>query len=252
MNIFDTHFHLMPEDDLNHIVERAANSGIMNMLVAGAAITETKTMLNRISTFDGVYAAIGVHPHEAKEYDGTISHFHKLTQQSKVKAIGEIGLDYYYENSPKDLQQRVFSSFLELALNTRLPAIVHCRDAFEDCYTLIDQVLRGKLPFVIHCFTGSQDWAQRFIDLGGYLSFNGILTFKKSENIRRVLRGTPRDRLLLETDAPYLAPDPLRGKRNEPANMVYIVERAAVELGMKSDELAEITTKNARRFFRIA
>lgn len=252
MNIFDTHFHLNPEDDLDSMVKRALDKGITRMLVAGSTMSETETMLNRISAYNDIYAAVGVHPHEAKEFDDDISHFRLLAQNSKVKAIGEIGLDYYYDNSPADLQQTVFASFLDLAFETRLPAIVHCRDAFEDCYRLIHQTLRGKLPFVIHCFTGSQDWAQRFMDIGGYLSFNGILTFKKSENIRTVLKGIPLDRLLFETDSPYLAPDPLRGKKNEPANMVYIVERAAAELGMNSNELAEITTNNALRFFEIA
>ena len=251
MNIFDTHFHLMPGDNLDQIIKRAAANGIKTMLVAGTTISETQSMVDRISSVGGVYAAVGVHPHEAQEFDGDMSNFHQLVQQSKVKAVGEIGLDYYYKHSPSDLQQTVFTSFLNFALETGLPTIVHCRDAFEDCYRLIDQKLRGKVPFVIHCFTGSPDWAQRFIDLGGYLSFNGILTFKKSENIRTVLKEIPLDRLLLETDSPYLAPDPCRGTKNEPANMIHIVKCAAEELGMKADDLAEITTNNALRFFNI-
>ena len=251
MNIFDTHFHLLPEDDLQEIVNSALGKGVTGMLVAGSPINQTRSMLERIASSPHVYAAVGVHPHEAEKFIGKIKEFRQLSQHPKVKAIGEIGLDYFYENSPVETQQRVFKTFLDLAVETNLPAIVHCRDAFEDCYQIIKERLQGNFLFVIHCFTGSKDWAIRFLDLGGYLSFNGILTFKTSERVRDVLKEIPTDRLLFETDSPYLAPVPFRGKKNEPANMVHIIERAAFELGMSFNELAEINQVNTCNFFRI-
>ena len=251
MNLFDTHFHLLPEDDLSDIVERAQNNNVNGMLVAGSTISETPSMLDRITPFNNVYAAVGVHPHEAAEFNGDILEFREFSHHPKVKAIGEIGLDYYYDNSPRDVQRKVFESFLELAVETELPAVIHCRDAFEDCYQFIKNHSTRNLSFVIHCFTGSKCWAKRFLDLGGYLSFNGILTFKKSKDVRSVLRDMPINKLLFETDAPYLAPDPFRGKKNEPANLVYIVERAAKELGTEFNGLAEAARENALSFFGI-
>lgn len=251
MNLFDTHFHLLPEDNLDEIIKRALVNGVNRMLVAGSPIQETKSMLDRISTFDHIYAAAGVHPHEAAAFDGDIRKYRQFSQNPKVKAIGEIGLDYYYDHAPKEVQCDVFNAFLDLAVETHLPAIVHCREAFDDCYQIIKDHSTQGLHFVIHCFTGSKSWAKRFVDLGGYLSFNGILTFKKSGDIRSVLREVPIDKLLFETDSPYLSPDPLRGKKNEPANLVLIVERAAIELGMGFNDLVVATEENACSFFGI-
>ncbi len=250
MNIFDTHFHLDPADDVDGIIHRANKCGVEWLLVAGTTIKNTKWLLNKITEFPNVKTAIGVHPHEAINFTN-LDLFEKNVSHPSVKAIGEIGLDYFYDNSPTELQINVFKSFLNFANATKLPVIIHCRDAFEDCYNVIKQNLNDDIRFVIHCFTGSLDWAEKFIDLGGYLSFNGILTFKNSEEIRAVLKHVPKNRILFETDSPYLAPIPYRGKKNEPAYLIHVIEKAAETLKIPIDELAEISTKNAKTFYNI-
>ncbi len=251
MDIFDTHFHLLPEDDLSSIVRNAAAAGVTRMLVAGTESQYTETMLRRISDYPEVFAAIGVHPHEAQKFDGDLTPFRRMSGHTKVKAIGEIGLDFYYEYASHEVQIRVFNQFLELANEVERPVIIHCRDAFDACYDCLKTSIDRDAGFVIHCYTGTLDWAKRFIELGGYLSFTGILTFKNSDEIRDVMGLVPLDRLMFETDSPYLAPVPFRGKRNEPAFTKYIVERAAEELSIDYEKLIDISTTNARRFFKI-
>ena len=221
------------------------------MLVAGTTSDGTENMLERIAPYRGIYAAVGIHPHDVINYDGDIERFCAFSQRQDVRAIGEIGLDYYYNDSSEDVQIRVFKDFLTLAKKTNKPAVIHCREAFDDCYEITSEILEGEHPFVIHCFTGSIQWAEKFIALGGYLSFNGIITFKNSDSVRSVLREIPLKRILLETDSPYLAPTPYRGKTNEPAYMPFIVAAAADTLCITEDELIHISTNNARHFFAI-
>ncbi len=250
MNIFDTHFHLDPEDDVDGMIQRANKCGIKWFVAAGASIKNTTWLLNKITAFPNVNTAIGVHPHEAINFID-LDLFEKNASHPSVKAIGEIGLDYFYDNSPKGIQINVFKTFLNFANAKKLPVIIHCRDAFSDCYNIIKQILDKDIRFVIHCFTGSLDWADKFIDLGGYLSFNGILTFKKSEEIRSVLKHVPKNRILFETDSPYLAPAPYRGKKNEPAYLIHIIEKAAEILEISIDELAQLSSQNAKTFYNI-
>ena len=172
---------------------------------------------------------------------------------SSVRAVGEIGLDYFYDNSPRQIQREVFSVFLDLANEVGMPAIIHIRDAHEDAYEILEDFCgkwsHSRPPFVVHCFSGDTKWAKRYIDLGGYLSFTGIITFPRAEEIREAMREVPLDHLMFETDSPYLAPVPMRGKRNQPAYLPHIVEYAAEYLGMDADELAATTTSNGIRFF---
>ncbi len=251
MNIFDTHFHLQEEDDLDGMMQRAEAAGVNRFVLAGAPVSVIADTLRRIGQNGSIYAAVGVHPHDADNFDGEIASYSAYLDWPRVVAIGEIGLDYHYVTAEKAVQRRVFESFLDLAACRHLPVVVHCRDAFEDCYDLIKQTLKGRVPFVVHCFTGSKAWAQRFIDIGGFLSFNGIMTFKRSDSVRDVLRSVPRDRILFETDSPYLAPVPMRGKRNEPAYMTHIIARAAEELDLPVEALIDLSTSNALRFFNI-
>ncbi len=250
MYIFDSHFHLSPEDDICAIIQRANKSGVNGLFVAGASIENTETLLNEISDFQNVNTAIGVHPHDAINFT-TLDLFERNVSHPSVKAIGEIGLDYFYDNSPKEIQIGVFKTFLKLANKTKLPVIIHCRDAFNDCYDIIKQTLSGDIRFVIHCFTGSIEWAEKFVALGGYLSFNGIITFKKSEEIRMVLKKIPKNKLLFETDSPYLTPVPFRGKKNEPAFLIHIIEKAADILEISVDELAQLSVRNAKIFYNL-
>ncbi len=251
MELFDTHFHIQPEDNVDLLINNAHAAGVNRFMVAGATIEFTETMLERILPYPEIYAAVGVHPHQAGDFAGDLTFFEQLYTHPQVCAVGEVGLDYYYNNAPSTVQQEVFSSFLRIANDLKKPVIIHCRDAFEDTYNLVANHLKPLHPFVIHCFTSSKDWADRFIALGGYVSFNGIITFKKSENIRAVMRELPLDRILFETDSPYLAPEPYRGKRNEPAFVARVIERAALEFGKSSEEMAAISTANAIRFFNL-
>ncbi len=249
---FDTHFHLDEEDDIQKLVDEAADNGVDWMLSAGAAVGGTSDMLDRIKSFNNVFAAVGVHPHEAEQFDDDIDRYRQWTKQEQVRSVGEIGLDYYYDNSPRERQQKVFRQFLELAVETSLPAIVHIRDAYEDADEILRDVLKGTHPFVVHCFSGTPDWARRFLDQGAMISFTGLVTFKKAENVREALRVVPLDRVMFETDSPYLAPVPHRGRRNQPAYVRHVIERAATEFGVSVDELARVSTANAFRFFRIS
>jgi TatD DNase family protein len=251
MDIFDTHFHLAVDDDLPAIAERAAAAGVNRMLVAGAAVDEMSAILHKIAQVPSVYAAVGVHPHEAEQFDGDIEPYRGWVDNPRVKAIGEIGLDYFYDHAPQDTQKRVFAQFLELSRETGLPAVIHCRDAYDDCHALLAEHLNGEQPFVVHCYTGTPDWAAKFLALGGYLSFTGILTFPRSDDVRKAFRSVPLDRMFFETDSPYLAPVPVRGRRNEPANVTHVVEFAARELGLEMSELVSLSTTNAMSFFGI-
>ena len=251
MDIFDTHFHLLEDDDIEAIHGEANSAGVTRLMLAGAPVNRMEPTLNRIKAYPYIYAAAGVHPHDAHNFDGNISRYEDFLKQTQVVSVGEVGLDYHYMNSDKSTQTKVFSDFLDLANQWKYPVVVHCRDAFEDCYALLERHLAGRSRFVIHCFTGTEEWARRFLDLNGYISFNGIMTFRRSDDIRKVLQKVPIERVLFETDSPYLAPVPHRGKKNRPAYMPYIVNRAAEVLDMPPEELIRVSTANALSFFGI-
>ncbi len=251
MKLFDTHFHLEPEDDLAGMVERARLADVRWMLLAGASVEHISETLARLERYPTVYAAAGVHPHEAEVFKGELGPYEELLQQEQVKAVGEIGLDYHYDFADRRRQRRVLESFLGLAAAWQLPAVIHSREADEDCHAMLRDCLPEGHPFVVHCFTGTTQWAQRYLDIGGHLSFTGILTFGKADNVRESLRLVPLDRLMFETDSPYLAPKPHRGKRNEPAFVRHVVEGAARILEMDAEELAERTTETALHFFDV-
>jgi TatD DNase family protein len=249
--IFDTHFHLEPDDDIAALVAGATAAGVSEMMVAGAAPPFLRTMLARIQPYPEVYAAVGVHPHSAETFDGDIAPYRELAADPSVCAVGEVGLDYFYDNAPRAVQQQTFAAFIALADELQQPLIVHCRDAWDDCAELLAS-RQTEVPFVIHCFTGTAAWAERFLAMGAYLSFNGILTFKRSEALRAVFRELPGDRVFFETDSPYLAPVPLRGRRNEPANMPHIIRCAAALLELDPQALADRSTAAARQFYGLA
>ena len=168
-----------------------------------------------------------------------------------VVGVGEVGLDYFYhkEEELHERQRSIFRKFMEISAETKKPAIIHCRDAFDDCYGIIKESLQGKQPFIIHCYTGDLSWAEKFLDLGAYISYSGIVTFNNAKTLRDSLKVVPHDRILIETDSPYLAPVPYRGKRNEPAYVTHVLERVAFELALSKEELARITVENGKRVF---
>jgi TatD DNase family protein len=251
--LVDSHCHLDFPDfaaDLDGVVERAQAAGIMRMVSISTRVRQFDNLLAITARFTNVYSSIGTHPHYAHEEDATVEDLVAHTRHAKVVAIGEAGLDYHYDFSPRDAQERGFRRHIAAARETGLPLVIHARDADADIARIIEEETRkGAFPAVLHCFTGGRDLAMRAIDLGLSISFTGILTFKKSEALRAIAAELPADRILVETDAPYLAPGKYRGKRNEPA---YVTETAAVlaaARGVPLDTIARETTANFYRLF---
>jgi TatD DNase family protein len=198
-----------------------------------------------------VFCSVGTHPHNAaEEPDVTAEDLIRLAQHKKVVAIGEAGLDYHYDNSPRNLQEKGFRTHIAAARETELPLVIHAREADDDIARILEEeTAKGAFPFVLHCFTGGPDLAKRGLALGGYLSFSGVLTFKSAENLRAIAKEAPLDRILVETDAPYLAPEPLRGRTNEPSYVVHTAAKLAATRGLSADEIATATTENFFRLF---
>lgn len=248
---FDTHLHLDSQDNPAFLFAAARRAGVTRFLVAGTATADSLRAVSVAETEDGAVASAGVHPHEAS-HGADLAVFRDVLSRPKVVAVGEIGLDYHYDYSPRPDQRRVFGAFLDLAGELRRPVIVHCREAFADCLPMLAAAASGGLRVLIHSFTGTPAQAEEVLGFGALLSFNGMVTFPKADNIRAALAVVPLDRLLLETDAPYLAPVPHRGQRNVPAFVADVGRRVAAEKGVSVDALAQVTTTNALRFFGMA
>jgi TatD DNase family protein len=255
--LIDSHCHLDSpefEADREAVIERALKAGVSKMVAVGTGEgpPDLETGLRIADRYDAFFATIGVHPHDAaKADDGSLRRLRELAIHPKVIAIGEIGLDYHYDFSPRDRQRDVFASQLAIAAEAGLPVVIHTREAWDDTFELIERHWTpAGIPGVMHCFTGGPAEARRSLDLGFYLSFGGIVTFPKAVDNQQVAREAPADRILVETDAPYLAPVPLRGKRNEPAFVVHTAARMAALRGIEQSEIARLTTANFRRVFR--
>ncbi len=252
--LVDSHCHLdFPDfaEERDAIVSRALETGIGRMVTISTRVKKFPQVLAIAEAYEQVYCSVGTHPHNAaEELDVTADELVRLAQHPKVVAIGEAGLDYFYDKAPRDAQAKGFRTHIAAARLTGLPLVIHARDADADVEAILeDEMGKGTFPFVLHCFSSGRGLAEAGIALGGYVSFSGILTFKRSEELREIAANVPRDRLLVETDAPYLAPQPFRGKRNEPA---YVKETAAVlakAIGVADEEIAEITTDNFFRLF---
>jgi TatD DNase family protein len=253
----DSHAHLdVPQYDADRaeVIDRARAEGIDTMLeICGSDIAKGSldVGIKLAEEHSFIYAAVGVHPHEASLYDEALER--KLIEMSgheKVVGWGEIGLDYYYDNSPRDVQCKVFRRQLELGRKCDLPLIIHTRDAEEDTIAILRDASHDYRG-VIHCFTGTQGLAESAIRMGFYISFSGVLTFKTAGDLREVARNTPLDKILIETDCPYLAPVPHRGKRNEPAFVKETAAKLAEIKGASIDEIARITSANFKRLFRL-
>lgn len=222
--------------------------GVGFFLVVGTSIQDSRRALAVARSEPGVAASVGVHPHAAR-LAVDLAEFRDLLAVPQVVAVGEIGLDYYYDHSPRNDQRRVFGAFLELASAAQRPVIVHCRDAFDDCLPMLTTAAAAGLRILIHSFTGTPAQAEQALGFGALLSFNGMVTFPKADNIRATLAVVPVERLLLETDSPYLAPVPHRGSRNVPAYVVAVGQRVAAEKHLETADLARLTTGNALSFF---
>lgn len=247
--IVDSHCHLdYPEfeSDLNALLSACEASGVGKMLSACISMKRFEANRAIAATSDKIVCSVGIHPHEAeKEKDVSIDDILSKTEDEKIVAIGECGLDYFYDNSPQDTQKDIFAMQLKAAHKADLPVIVHTRDAEDDTIDLISrQMEQGAVTGVIHCFSGGPDLAKAALDLGFYISASGIATFPKSTTIQEALKNVPLDRLLIETDSPYLAPVPMRGKRNTPAHLKYTAAFLADLKGVSYQELSAQTTEN--------
>ena len=251
--LIDTHCHVgEPEYDADRaaVLERARAAGVGTLIVAAAGGTlDTNLRAVELCACEpDCHAVVGIHPHDASQVDDSLfEKIRALAVRPEVVAIGETGLDFHYDHSPRPRQIEVFRRFIGLARETSLPLVVHSRGAAEETITILQEL--GAGPGVMHCFTYGADIAKRALDLGLYVSFSGIVTFRNAEAIREAARVVPLDRLLIETDSPYLSPEPKRGGRNEPARLRDVADRLATVLGLPVDELAERTTENARRLF---
>lgn len=254
-NLFDSHCHLDNvrfDEDLKDVIDRMRSNGMVACTCVGSDLTTSETCIHLAQEHGIVYATAGVHPHEAKDtapnYLQRIEEYLKL---DKVVALGEIGLDYYYDYSPRDIQKRVFLEQLELAYTLQLPVVLHVRDAHGDMLSLLKE-RRGHLSGgIVHCYSGSADSAREYMDLGFYISFAGPVTYKNARKANEAALSVPLDRLLIETDSPYLAPVPLRGKRNEPSNVRYVCEHLAELHGITPQEMANITCRNACQVYGV-
>lgn len=251
----DTHAHLFYEnfkDDLDEVIFRAKENGVDYILVPATDLKTAEETLQLCDKYDFIYAAVGIHPHDTKNWDDSLlKQIEKLATHPKVVAIGEIGLDYYYDFSPKTKQIKAFKSQLDLALKLELPVIIHNRDSDEDMMEIISSYCSTGLKAQFHCFNASLNDAVEYMKMSHFISFTGNITFKKSEELRNILKHIDLNHLLLETDSPFMTPVPYRGKRNEPAFVKYVADKVAEVHNITTDEVARITSLNAFRMFGI-
>jgi TatD DNase family protein len=251
----DTHSHLFYpnfEDDLDEVIQRARDSGVDFILVPATDLATAKEVINLTEKYDMIYGAVGIHPHETKDWDPSLlNEIESLASHKKIVAVGEIGLDYYYDYSPKEKQIEAFKSQIDLALKLNLPIIVHNRDSDEDMMEIINSYCGSGLKAQFHCFNGSLKDAKELMHMGYMISFTGNITFKKADELREVLKNIRIDQLLLETDSPFLTPIPFRGKRNEPAYVKYIAEQVAEAHELSIEEVGRISSFNTFRIFGI-
>lgn len=253
--LFDTHAHFNDtqfDEDREEAIERAKQNGIEYILTVSSNIASSVENVSLSQNYDIFYAAIGVHPHEVINLNNsTVSVLTDFASYPKVVAIGEIGLDYFYDNSPREAQKIWFSKQISLAHNVNLPIIVHDRDAHEDTLNILKSEKASDIGGVLHCYSGSVEMARELLNMGFMISLAGPITFKNANRLLEVAKYVPEDMLLIETDSPYLAPEPYRGKRNESANVKLIAEKIAKIRSKSFDYIAEKTTSNAKRLFRI-
>ena len=253
--LIDSHAHLDMEnyeDDLELVIERAVEGGVGRIITIGIDVESSVKAINISKKYDFIYATVGFHPHDADTVTDThLTELKKLAKEKKVVAWGEIGLDFFKKHSGRDRQIKIFKEQLKIAHEIGLPVIIHCRDAEKEIISILKEQENAGQEGVIHCFSSDYETALAFIDLGYYISIPGIVTFKNAEELKRVASSIPIEKMLVETDAPFLAPVPKRGKRNEPLYVTYTAKKVAEIRDMSFEELAAKTTENCRQLFKI-
>ncbi|WP_422486774.1 TatD family hydrolase [Gudongella sp. DL1XJH-153] len=254
--LIDSHAHLDDrrfDPDRETLIKSLKDNGIDLVINVGADIESSKASIKLAKKHENIYAVVGVHPHSAKDLEGKdLSDLRELLKEDKVVAIGEIGLDFYYDNSPRDIQRKWFKAQIDLAKELDMPVVIHTRDAAQETFDILKEAGEdGKLKCLLHCYSGSAEMAEEYIKLGFHISLGGPVTFKNARVPREVAKVVPLDKLLIETDSPYLTPEPYRGKRNEPMYVKYVAERIAQEKGITYQEVAQTTSDNVLRFFGI-
>lgn len=251
--MIDTHSHInMIEGlSLDEIIKNAFDNGIDKIIVPSAYPADMENIMDLVNKYDNVYGMLGIHPSEVKSWDDSfIEKIKNYAKNSKIVAIGEIGLDYYWDKSFNDLQKEVFIKQIKLANELNLPIDIHDREAHKDTYDIIQEHNNGS-KVIMHCFSGSVEFARECVKAGFYLGIGGVVTFKNAVKMKEVAKDVPLEKILLETDAPYLTPVPFRGKENQPAYVKYVAEEIASLRGISVEEVAQITTENAKTVFNI-
>jgi TatD DNase family protein len=252
---FDTHAHLNAEqynEDLQEVIDRALSEGISNIVVVGFDRPTIEKAMELTKEYDFIYASVGWHPVDAIDMtEEDLLWIEELSSHPKVVALGEMGLDYYWDKSPKDIQQEVFRKQIRLAKKVKLPIVIHNRDATADIVEILKEEGAGEVGGIMHCFSGSPEIAQECVDMNFYISLGGPVTFKNAKKPKEVADIIPLEKLLIETDCPYLTPHPHRGKRNEPSYVKLVAEQIAEIKGLSTEEVAQATTENAKKLFGI-
>ena len=252
--LFDTHAHMNDpafDEDREAILLGLKDKGVALMMNVGCCLESSKDCVAMANKYPFVYASVGTHPDSADEVDETVLEEYRMlcNQNDKVVAIGEIGLDYYYETIPREIQQRAFRLQLELARELDMPVIVHERNAHDDGMRIVKE-FKG-VSGVFHCYSGSAEMARQLVDMGWYIGFTGVLTFKNARKAVETAASIPLERIVLETDCPFMAPDPFRGKRNDPGYLYRMAEKLAEIRGISVEEVHRVTTENGKRLYRI-
>lgn len=253
--LFDTHAHLQWasfDKDREHVISRARKAGVEYIVNIGFDIDGSRKAIELAEKHKGLYATVGIHPHNASQLNqAVLNKLRKLCEETNVVAIGEIGLDYYRNLSPKEDQKKAFEAQLSLAEELELPVVIHDREAHRDILQMLSK-FKGKINGVMHCFSGSKEMAEQCVKSDFHISIAGPVTFPNSRKLREIAKWTDLNKILLETDSPWLAPQAIRGKRNEPASIPFIAKKIAELKGISVDELAEATTKNAQEIFQLS
>ena len=253
MFLFDTHAHLNDpafDPDREELMAGLAAKSVGLVMNAGCSLESSRDIVNMTARYPWLYGSVGSHPDSAGEVDEeVIAQYRELCQNEKIKAIGEIGLDYYYEDIPRDIQQKAFRMQMQLAKEVDLPVIVHEREAHDDGMRIVKEF--PGVTGVFHCYSGSAEMARQLVKMGWYIGFTGVLTFKNARKAVETAASIPLDRIVIETDCPFMAPEPFRGKRNDPGYLYRMAERLAEIRGITPEEAAAITTENAKRLYRI-
>lgn len=255
LKLFDTHCHLDDKKlvgDLAGVLQRAEEAGLVGMATIGCDYRSSLFALHLAEKYPQVVAAVGVHPSDADTLDDALyNELAEMASADKARAIGEIGLDYHWDNVPRDVQKQAFIRQIHLAKDLKMPIVIHDREAHGDLFNICRRENAGEFGGIMHCFSGSWELAKEAMRMGFMISAGGPLTFKNSRQLPEVVKNIPLDYLLLETDSPYLSPEPYRGKTNEPKNVFFVAERVAQIRGVEVEEIAHITTENAQKFYKI-